>query len=328
MDTAAADVAAAASRFGWRHAQVVAVLVVSRLLRLGVYRAGGEDIAAFEREHAAFADDMVRVRDSIVAHNCWGVCAEDTPVQAAVRARAAHVADVLERVYAVPQDICARSVFPAALAQALETRDGWAAAEAGLISGRGCMHDAAAALGAGEHFAHVALHKQMVVRMFFELRAFVRDVQLVDAVFHDWSKYLLGLVPGYSVRWHLPRDAAVCEEVRAVLWGRAWRMHYTLESHHCEHFARGCAAGAGDMDRASLEESLLDKAAMRWMKELGGARLADIAEAVRVDARFLGSYTQSNLAVLVDTICRIDPCSEGRYAALLRTLPASAHAHE
>ncbi|KAK3106134.1 hypothetical protein FSP39_013420 [Pinctada imbricata] len=143
-----------------------------------------------------------------------------------------------------------------------------------------------------EHFSQVCSHRKFVKKSFERLKKYLTHMKADDAEKHDLTKFTMAQAVGYTARW--------VHGVDNKAWQSALEHHYCNEPHHPQYYGHG-----GRMEMRYLEESLVDMAACRWERQLGGAEDAQTRDLVTFNPVFLKRYHDEDREIIEDLIKRI-----------------------
>ncbi len=162
--------------------------------------------------------------------------------------------------------------------------------------------------GMRDHFKQVLTHKGYIFRAWFFAWKKNQEFSLCKAFFHDWTKYVFFIAVGYGLNFG--------KGVKTSYFDKAWRLHFTYEAHHPEHFKEEDAKETEDENgivrfdklnrmtpSGNLIESALDKVCMTIMFGLRrlendeeGRRnyLRDIERIITIGGQYLSQYHQED----------------------------------
>ncbi|WUR04387.1 uncharacterized protein VNE69_08142 [Vairimorpha necatrix] len=138
--------------------------------------------------------------------------------------------------------------------------------------------------GIRKHYDEVWIHKNLLFVIYSELSKFLKDLDMVDIICHDWSKYLLDVSIGYTflffytnnekcrltTSWNKMIKNGGTDDFFKKLFDISWKIHFKSEDHHPEHFmdigakeCRDCAnvirpTSKQNMNQKALQESFID----------------------------------------------------------------------
>ncbi len=162
--------------------------------------------------------------------------------------------------------------------------------------------------GMRDHFKQVLTHKGYIFTTWFFAWKKNQEFSLCKAFFHDWTKYVFFIAVGYGLNFG--------KGVKTSYFDKAWRLHFTYEAHHPEHFKEEDAKETEDENgivrfdklnrmtpSGNLIESALDKVSMTIMFGLRrlendeeGRRnyLRDIERIITIGGQYLSQYHQED----------------------------------
>ncbi len=162
--------------------------------------------------------------------------------------------------------------------------------------------------GMRDHFKQVLTHKGYIFTTWFFAWKKNQEFSLCKAFFHDWTKYVFFIAVGYGLNFG--------KGVKTSYFGKAWRLHFTYEAHHPEHFKEEDAKETEDENgivrfdklnrmtpSGNLIESALDKVSMTMMFGLRrlendeeGRRnyLRDIERIITIGGQYLSQYHEED----------------------------------
>lgn len=161
--------------------------------------------------------------------------------------------------------------------------------------------------GMRDHFKQVLTHKGYIFRAWFFAWKKNQEFSLCKAFFHDWTKYVFFIAVGYGLNFG--------KGVKTSYFDKAWRLHFTYEAHHPEHFKEEDAKETEDENgivrfdklnrmtpSGNLIESALDKVCMtimfglRRLENEEGRRnyLRDIERIITIGGQYLSQYHEED----------------------------------
>jgi hypothetical protein len=161
--------------------------------------------------------------------------------------------------------------------------------------------------GMRDHFKQVLTHKGYIFRAWFFAWKKNQEFSLCKAFFHDWTKYVFFIAVGYGLNFG--------KGVKTSYFDKAWRLHFTYEAHHPEHFKEEDAKETEDENgivrfdklnrmtpSGNLIESALDKVSMtimfglRRLENEEGRRnyLRDIERIITIGGQYLSQYHEED----------------------------------
>jgi hypothetical protein len=161
--------------------------------------------------------------------------------------------------------------------------------------------------GMRDHFKQVLTHKGYIFTAWFFAWKKNQEFSLCKAFFHDWTKYVFFIAVGYGLNFG--------KGVKTSYFDKAWRLHFTYEAHHPEHFKEEDAKETEDENgivrfdklnrmtpSGNLIESALDKVSMtimfglRRLENEEGRRnyLRDIERIITIGGQYLSQYHQED----------------------------------
>lgn len=162
--------------------------------------------------------------------------------------------------------------------------------------------------GMRDHFKQVLTHKGYIFTTWFFAWKKNQEFSLCKAFFHDWTKYVFFIAVGYGLNFG--------KGVKTSYFDKAWRLHFTYEAHHPEHFKEEDAKETEDENgivrfdklnrmtpSGNLIESALDKVSMTIMFGLRrlendeeGRRnyLRDIERIITIGGQYLSQYHEED----------------------------------
>ncbi len=160
------------------------------------------------------------------------------------------------------------------------------------------LEDFAQDFRADEHFAETISHKNFIVKVYESNKQLFPDVNLEQILEHDNSKMTSFIeVVGYTMQWTW--------KIKGTrIWDQALAHHYNVNPHHPEHYKEN----GGNMEARFLQESIIDMAACRWERILGGRSDVSRIEMFNINDDFLARYTPQDRKIVRDFLKNACKC--------------------